>query len=383
MPRTPQKYWQGERWVWVAFVVVVVFLVAQVGWWMIFQRNLIQQSIEYASTTWLQEAALVQQLWQASDLSRDPAGRERLAQELRQQFPQLRIEGEQVFVDPVQMAAYRNQQLRHLRMLAYEGPFFLLIMLLGLWIIARSLRREQALKRRHRNFLMAATHEFRTPIGTIRLMLETLQMRELTPEKRLSYLENMHNELNRLEALSERLLATARLERGLDLPKHEIQNLAVVLSEKVQALRPTLETRGAQIILETPPDHLPVELDLEAFGLVLSNLLENALKYSLSAEKPIWVRVETRDNQALIKVEDRGVGVSREALPHLFEPFYRAGDEQTRETSGMGLGLYLVRSLMALMNGSVSCEPLEQGTRFTLALPLAQTPLSAPIRSPA
>ncbi len=377
--RRNNNYWRSERWVWVAFVFVVVFLVVQVGWWLIFQRNLIQQSIEYASTAWLQEAAVVQQLWTASA----PAEREKLAQELRLQFPQLRVEDERVFVDPNQLASYRNQQLRHLRMLAFEGPFFLLIMLLGLWIIARSLRREQEFKRRHKNFVMAATHEFRTPIGAIRLMLQTLQMREFSPEKRAKYLDNMSQELSRLETLSERLLATARLERGLPMPSQEVQDLGKVVSEKVQALRPTLEARGAQIFFEPAAALLPVELDSEALGLIVSNLLENALKYSPDPQKPIWIRLRSQGAQAMLEVEDRGRGVIKEALPHLFEPFYRAGDEQTRETSGMGLGLYLVKALMELMNGHVSCEPLEHGTRFGLYFPLINASSLAAERSPA
>jgi len=363
------NYWRSERWVWVAFGVVVVFLVAQVGWWLIFQRHLIQQNIDYAGTAWLREAAVVQQLWSASNSNE----REQLVQQLRQQFPQLRLEGQKVFVDPEQLAAYRNQQLRYLRMLSFEGPFFLLVMLLGLWIIARSLRREQTYKRRHKNFLMAATHEFRTPISTMQLMLQTLQMRELSPEKRGKYLQSMGHELSRLETLSERLLATARLERGLTLPSTELQDLARVVREKVQALRPALEARGAQIYLEAPPTLLPVELDSEALGLVISNLLENAFKYSPEPQKPIWVRLGVQGSQAVVQVEDYGIGVSKEALPHLFEPFFRVGDEQTRETSGMGLGLYLVKSLMELMNGNVVCEPLEKGTRFSLFFPLVSS----------
>lgn len=366
MRRLRKNYWQGERWVWFAFGFVVVFLIAQVGWWMIFQRHLIQESVDYAQTSWLREAAVVQQLWSASD----PGGRAELAQELREQFPHLRVVGEQVFVDPEQLAAYRNQQLRSLRMLAFEGPFFLLVMLLGLWIIARSFRREQEFKRRQQNFLLSATHEFRTPIGTLRLLQQTLQLREVAPEKRKAYLSSMGQELSRLEDLSERLLATARLEQGLASAQTQLQDLSQAVQTRVEALRPTLEARGAELHFEAAEQSLPVELDAEALSLVLSNLLENALKYSPGPHKPIWVRVLAQGNQALVQVEDRGIGVAREALANIFEPFYRAGNELTRETSGMGLGLYLVQSLMGLMGGRAGCEPLEVGTRFGLYFPL-------------
>lgn len=368
MGRERKNYWQGERWVWFAFGLVVVFLVAQVGWWMVFQRHLIQESVDYAQTSWLREAAVVQQLWRASD----PQGRASLAQELREQFPHLRVVGEQVFVDPEQLAAYRNQQLHSLRMLAFEGPVFLGVMLLGLWIIARSFRREQEFKRRQQNFLLSATHEFRTPIGTLRLLQQTLQLREVVPEKRKAYLSSMGQELARLEDLSERLLATARLEQGLASAQTQLQDLSQAVETRVQALRPTLEARGAELHFEAAGQSLPVELDAEALSLVLSNLLENALKYSPGPYKPIWVRVLAQGSQATVQVEDRGIGVGKETMAHIFEPFYRAGNELTRETSGMGLGLYLVKSLMELMGGTVVCEPLETGTRFSLYFPKAE-----------
>ncbi|MER3479514.1 MAG: sensor histidine kinase [Meiothermus sp.] len=373
---TPKKRSRAPftlRWVWVAFGLVVLFLVAQVTWWMIFQRQLIQQSIDYAETTWLQEAALVQQLWSASA----PAAREVLAQELREQFPQLRVEGDKVSVDPEQLAAYRNAQLRHLRMLAFEGPFFLLVALAGLYIIGVALRREQWLKRRQQNFLMAVTHEFRTPISTLRLLAETLQRRELPREKQLGYLAHMSQELSRLEALSERLLATARFEqsrnrltpRGFALTTR--LDLGQVVSELLQQLRGGLEARGAVIALEPPQDPLPVELDVEAFGMVLSNLLDNAVKYTPGREKPIRLRLERCGAEALLHVEDGGSGVNPEDLPYIFDPFYRSGSELTREVPGLGIGLYLVKTIMELLGGKVTCTALERGTRFTLSLPIA------------
>lgn len=363
------------RWVWVAFGLVVVFLIAQVTWWMIFQRHLIQQSIDYAETTWLQEAALVQQLWLASN----PTEREALAQELRQGFPQLRVEGERVLVDPEQLAAYRNAQLRHLRMLAFEGPFFLLVALLGLYIIGMALRREQELKRRQQNFLMAVTHEFRTPISTVRLLAETLERRELPREKQLGYLAHMEQELSRLEALSERLLATARLEQsrtrltpqGFALATATRLDLGQVVTELLQRQRGGLEARGAVLRLELPEGALPVELDPEAFGIALSNLLDNAIKYTPGEKKLIRLRLERQGSEALLHVEDQGSGVAPEDLPYIFDPFYRSGSELTRETPGLGIGLYLVKTIMELLGGKITCTPLEQGTRFTLSLPMS------------
>ncbi len=358
-----------RRWVWPAFGLVVSFLIVQVVWWVIFLRQYIQQNIEYAETAWLQEAALVQQLWAATA----PDQREALLRDLKQAFPYLEVQGERVFVNPERLALYRDEQMRHLRMFAYEGPFFLLVMLAGLWIIAHSLRSEQEFKRRQQNFLMAATHEFRTPISTLRLILQTLQMRELPREKAQTYLTHMGHEIDRLEDLSERLLATSRMTQGLHHLKKSPQDFGEVVRGCVERQRPALEARGARLYLEAIPQPLPVELDPEALGLVLSNLLDNAVKYSPSDSKPIWIRVKAKDRQALLEVEDRGVGLKKHEIGRIFEPFYRVGDEQTRDARGLGLGLYLVRGITELMGGSVQAEPLPRGSRFTLRFPLASS----------
>ncbi|MCX7601723.1 MAG: HAMP domain-containing histidine kinase [Meiothermus sp.] len=383
--RVPSKNWgrwpwlQRVRWVWVAFGLVVGFLLAQVGWWLVFQRNYIQQNIEYAETAWLQEAALVQQLWAATA----PEKRATLRAELKEAFPHLEVEGERVYVNPERLAAYRAEQVRYLRMFAFEGPVFLLVMLLGLYIIARSLRSEQELKRRQQNFLMAATHEFRTPLSTLRLLVQTLELRELPREKQLAYLGHMAQEVARLEDLTERLLATSRLAQGLGQVRPEPQDLNQAAGRCLARHQASLKARGATLYFEPFPGPLPVEIDPEAFGLVLSNLLDNAVKYSPGEQKPVWVRLRAEGGRALLEVEDRGVGLPRAELGSIFEPFYRVGDEQTRHTRGLGLGLYLVRSITELMGGRVWAEALPKGSRFVLTFPLSEAPALQPERRPA
>jgi signal transduction histidine kinase len=369
----------SRRWVWLAFALVVGFLIAQVVWWVVFQRQYIQQNIEYAETAWLQEAALVQQLWAATEANKRPA----LLEEVRQAFPHLEVQGETVFVNPERLAAYRAKQMRYLRMFAYEGPFFLLVMLGGLWIIAYSLRSEQEFKRRQQNFLLAASHEFRTPISTLRLLQQTLLMRDLPQEKQKAYLAHMGQEVDRLEDLSERLLATSRLAQGLNRIQARRQDFNELVEQCLKRQRGVLEARGAELHFEPSAVPLPTDLDPEAFGLVLSNLLDNAVKYTSQAQKPVWVRTRFSDGQAILEVEDRGVGIRRTEVAQVFEPFYRVGDEQTHHTRGLGLGLYLVRGITEAMGGRVRVEPLPCGTRFTLRFPLAEpSPAPKPERSP-
>lgn len=144
-----------------------------------------------------------------------------------------------------------------------------------------------------------------------------------------------------------------------------------MVTELLQRQRGGLEARGAVLRLELPEGELPVELDPEAFGIALSNLLDNAIKYTPGEKKLIRLRLERQGSEALLHVEDQGSGVAPEDLPYIFDPFYRSGSELTRETPGLGIGLYLVKTIMELLGGKITCTPLEQGTRFTLSLPLS------------
>jgi signal transduction histidine kinase len=115
---------------------------------------------------------------------------------------------------------------------------------------------------------------------------------------------------------------------------------------------------------------LPISIDESAFGIVLSNLLDNAVKYSPNDVKPITIKLGSNRNQAFVFVEDQGVGIDPGEVPHIFDQFYRVGSELTRVARGLGLGLYLVKSITELMGGRVQCEPLSQGTRFTVSFPM-------------
>jgi signal transduction histidine kinase len=180
----------------------------------------------------------------------------------------------------------------------------------------------------------------------------------------------MELELRRLQDVSERVLATARLEQGVGSNEREVRDLRRIALELIETQRPLLEARGARITLEESDAPLPVLIDPAAFSIVLGNLLDNAVKYSSTPEKPILVKLGTQSGFALVSVEDRGIGISPREVPHIFDQFYRVGDELTRDARGLGLGLYLVKSITELLGGRVRCEPLNHGTRFTVSLPM-------------
>ena len=345
----------------VAFVVIIVFVLSQVVWWIVFQHNYVQRTTDMTLNAWSRDAVFVAGL--AAEDQR----------EALEQFPYLQLENGQVSVDPAAAQAFRNEQQGHLRMFAFEGPFFVLVVLSGLFIIHRNLQAERELKARQQNFLNAISHEFKTPLSSLKLLLETALYRALDPtfdpEKTRKYLTRMQGELARLETTSEQVLAAARLERPDIAKSLAPMDFAETVTTIVNRLKPGLEARGAKVTLEPFSQPLTVPLDEAALSLVISNLLDNAVKYSPSEVKPITVRVRAEKHHAVLEVDDMGIGITEGECGRIFDKFYRVGNEMTRQSKGIGLGLYLVQTTVEAMNGWVRCMPLSKGSRFSVMLP--------------
>ena len=362
----------------VAFGVIIVFVLAQVVWWIVFQHTYITDVTRTTLQTWEKDVEAAN-----AALERAP-GDEALIGELMRDYPHLRLEGERFVLDAAHVAAFRERQNSFVRMFAFEGPFFVLVVLAGLTIIARSLKAERELKRRQQNFLSAITHEFKTPLGTLRLLIETALYRALSSEKQRQYLEKMERELSRLEKTSERVLASARLEGGKTSTHLQAADLNEAVRGTVESLRGGLEARGASLTVHYSPQPLPVSLDGAAFGIVLGNLLDNAVKYSPGSEKRVTVRLISQHHLAVLHVEDEGVGIGEGETRRVFDKFYRVGNELTRESTGVGLGLHLVKTMTEAMNGWVRCERLPRGTRFSVVLPRRlEARAVQPVREPA
>lgn len=349
----------------IAFAVIIIFVLLQVFWWLVFQNSYVRNVSNTILDTWNHNASVATAIFLSAP--NEPS----LLIELQKQYPELVFIADtgEFIVDKKVKQAFLDEQNRILRMFAFEGPFFIFVVLAGLYVIAASLQSERELKRRQGNFLGAVSHEFKTPISTLRLLIESLLMRELPADKQKNYIMRMESELSRLEHSSEQVLASARLEQNpnLYLQKLELNQETKIIVEK---LRPSLELRGAKLIINYHNEDLNVLLDKNSYALILSNLLDNAVKYSPQAEKIIELEIDADNFLAMVKIKDYGIGINKKERKKIFERFYRVGDEMTRSSKGVGLGLYLVKNLTEKMNAWIKLESkLGEGSLFTLNFP--------------
>ncbi|MDO8368627.1 MAG: ATP-binding protein [Saprospiraceae bacterium] len=251
------------------------------------------------------------------------------------------------------------------RMVVAEGLFFTACLVWGLWVIRRSAAREVSLARQRRNFLLSITHELKSPIASLRLVLETIIKRNLSPEQRVPLLANGLKDADRLQDLVESLLLAARLEDNWR-PLHEPVQFGKLAHEMVEGLR--IRFPEADFRLKIPEELPPVQVDKMGLTAIVRNLLENALKYSPEGS-PIELSAEHINGQFRFRVADQGQGIPDTEKNAVFEKFYRMGNEETRHSTGTGLGLYIVNQVLKAHNGSISiADNLPRGTIFTIEI---------------
>ncbi len=251
---------------------------------------------------------------------------------------------------------------RQSRRFLASGFMLLLTLATGMTLLYRSVRRELDQAHRMQNFVAAVTHELRTPISTIRLHSEMLLDGWVDGEKQEEYYRRIVRETNRLSTLVERVLEKSRLKENVTRP------VPGDLNEHVTALEADLRPAAGDsqdLAFQLEPRLPRVWLTTEGITAILSNLVENARKYAPVVpdvgREPILVRTRWSNGRVLLEVADRGPGVPPSERERIFEAFYRVGSEQTRTTTGTGLGLHLVRLHAETCQAQVSVEDREGG----------------------
>jgi signal transduction histidine kinase len=236
---------------------------------------------------------------------------------------------------------------------------------------ARVTERLAALEKTKTQFLNLASHELRSPLGVINGYLSMLEQGSLGQlgESGLRAVEVLKAKTAELNLLVAQMLDSARLEDGRLALKRERMDLRDVASEAIGVVRP-LAGPTHVLTLETPSAPVTVLGDADRIKTIVSNLLENAIKYSPNGG-PITCVVSIVDRVATLRVADGGVGIAREDLPRLFNRFERIDNRETSHVGGTGLGLYLSRELARQHGGDIHVESrVHAGSTFTLTLPL-------------
>ncbi|HEU5349627.1 MAG TPA: ATP-binding protein [Ktedonobacterales bacterium] len=225
-------------------------------------------------------------------------------------------------------------------------------------------------------FLSIASHELRTPVavvlGNTQLIERLLAHRVERDERIRRGFDAIHRQLARLQALIATMLDVSRIESGQLTIARERLDLIPLARAVVDEVRPTTQAHSIELVVPSDPPHaIVIRGDALRLEQVLLNLLQNSIKYSPDGG-PIRVEVTCAANEAVVSVSDYGLGIPEEALPHVFERFYRAPTVRSEHISGMGIGLYIVHEIVALHGGTVTvASEYGAGTTFTVRLPLA------------
>lgn len=258
-----------------------------------------------------------------------------------------------------------------------EAAVFMLSLAIGVWLINRGYIKDMHAARQQRNFLLSITHELKSPIASIRLVLETIRKRDLSKEQAERLTGNALTETERLNTLVNDLLLSAKLETA-----YQINRENVCLPDLLRELLAQMEHKYPEgsFSLDIHGDIPPISGDKMALTSVGLNLLENAVKYS---PKPalIAMGLEKLPSRLRLTVADQGIGINEKEKKAIFEKFYRVGNEDTRQTKGTGLGLYIVDQIVKAHDGSiVVLDNTPKGTVFQVDLPLLTTAVATPSR---
>lgn len=261
------------------------------------------------------------------------------------------------------------EDARNRKSFQYKGEgivsFFLIV--LGAFFLYHHTRKQFRFAQQQQNFMMAITHELKTPIAVSQLNLETLQKRKLPDEMQQKLINNTLLETSRLHTLTNNILLSSQLESGNYIVQLESLDISKVVLDVIKDFRRRFATRD---IIHVVEENLFIKGEQVLLNLLISNLLDNAVKYS-PADSSIVLHLNRSGAYARLSVADEGNGITDEEKNKIFNKFYRVGDETVRKTKGTGLGLYLCKKIVKDLNGSIALEDnIPKGTIFIINFPL-------------
>jgi signal transduction histidine kinase len=245
--------------------------------------------------------------------------------------------------------AIQDFQLRKTKQFIGEGLTILVLFLLGAIYVYRSLKKQLRYADQQQNFMMAVTHELKTPIAISHLNIETLLKRDLDSSQQLKLLEATLKETKRLDSLSTNILLTAQLDMGQYEANKQLVNVSELLRQNIKSFQERYPSRICNTMVE---DAMEIQGEPLLIQLLINNLIDNANKYAPVTE-PIYIHLQSHQNMIQLIVKDQGPGIAAMDKNKVFEKFYRVGAETTRTTKGSGLGLYLCKRIAEFHNATI------------------------------
>jgi len=250
----------------------------------------------------------------------------------------------------------------------------MIVIITAFFLSVRTMIRQKKLSEIKNDFINNMTHEFKTPLATISLAVDALKNEKVTSDpQKLGYFRSIIKEENqRMNRQVETILKSALMERQeVDLNLKTI-NVHQVIEDVVDNFMLRLDEKGGSLEMHLQAEHFVIEADEVHFSNLINNLLDNAVKYS-KENVPPKVSISTVSNakKIFIKIEDNGIGMTRETLKRIFEKFYRAHTGNIHNVKGFGLGLSYVKTVVEAHEGTIKADStLGKGSCFTIELPL-------------
>ncbi|HKT74447.1 MAG TPA: HAMP domain-containing sensor histidine kinase [Steroidobacteraceae bacterium] len=344
-------------------LALVAVAAVQVGWWLFDQRSYAIDKVRATRELYTQQVAAAQALLDGGTAP----------ERVQSILPGMLVQSGKAALTPEIDRMLLSEERRRINQYAWEGAFFLLALAACIGVIARALRAEARVLQEQDHFLALVSHQFKTPLASLQLSLETMAMRPLSHDQSRTLIERMLADLTRMEAMVTQILESVRLERGrVDLHRESLE-----LNGAVMRVVSQLDDRAAKehiTISADIPRGLHVMADPLALDMVVRNLLENAV----AAVAPVGggtikVSAQRSDSEITLTVRDSGVGFRPADGGRLFEKFTRLHPGGGGSYYGTGLGLFIVRRLMQLAGGKVTAhsDGVGQGAQFVLTWPVA------------
>ena len=265
-------------------------------------------------------------------------------------------------INPLKIEELKQERYHQRNIWLYQSILLLFLVGIGIYGVFSSIEKIYKLNKQQNNFLLSVTHEFKTPIAAIRLMLQTSKHPKINDDKRSELVDNSVQSTHRLEELAENMLTAMQIESNA----YQYNLSPVDYSSLINKVVSNQQIKG-QITAQIE-SNITVDGDDFILRMVVNNLIENAFKYS--DNQPIEVVLETDLKWKRLSIKDQGIGLKKKDFKNIFKKFYRVQDEETRISKGTGLGLFIVKQAVEKHSGKVFVKANEgKGVTFTILLP--------------